>query len=82
MQTMTLNNAAKHFPALAPQILNSGEVINIATDEGNIIMISEESYNNLVLSLQVEANPEFKQSLLQGLHTPLSEFLTEEEVVW
>ena len=82
MQTMTLNNAARDFTILAPQVAMNDEIINVATDSGNLILISEDSYNGLLLSLQVELNVELKESLLRGLQAPLSDFVPEGEVVW
>jgi PHD/YefM family antitoxin component YafN of YafNO toxin-antitoxin module len=82
MQTITLNNAIKNFADLPPQILGGDEVVNIATDNGNLILISEESYKNLVLLSEVNANPEFKKSLLAGLHSPPDALVPESEVQW
>ena len=76
MQTMTLNNAVKNFAALPPQILTGDEVINIATDDGNLILISEANYKSLMLTAEVNANPGFKKSLLQAIQTPLSNFVS------
>jgi len=78
MQTITLNNAIKNFAALPPQILHGDEVINVATDDGNIILISEENYRNLVLQCEVNANPAFKESLLQGLYASPDELVPED----
>jgi len=79
---MTLNNAIKNFAALPPQILHGDEVINIATDEGNIVLISEENYKNLMLQIEVGGNPAFKESLLQGLLADPGELVPESKVEW
>jgi len=82
MQTMTLNNAIKNFAALPSQILKSDEIVNIATDEGNIILISEENYKSLVLMNELNANPPFKESLLQGMKAPSKDIVHENKVKW
>ena len=82
MQNTTVNNAIENFKNLIEQALNENETINIATDNGNIIMISEHLYNSLLLTAEAAENPEFKASLLQGLHAPLSDFVNASEVKW
>jgi len=82
MQTMTLNNAVKNLSVLTPQIIGYDEVVNVATDDGNIVIISEDSYKSLLLTAEVNANPEFKASLMQGLDAPPSDFVPESEVQW
>jgi PHD/YefM family antitoxin component YafN of YafNO toxin-antitoxin module len=79
---MTLNNAVKNLPALTPQIIGYDEVVNIATDEGNIIIISEDSYKSLLLTAEVGANPKFKASLLEGLYAAPDDLVSENEVEW
>jgi len=80
--TMTLNNAIKNFAALPPQILQGDEVVNVTTDEGNIILISEDSFKSLVLMNELNANSDFKDSLLRGLHASPSDLVHESEVKW
>jgi len=82
MQNMTLSNAVRDFAALTPQIIDEGEIINVATETGNIIILSENIYKSLLLTAEVNANTEFKTSLLEGLRAPLSDFVSESEVVW
>ena len=82
MQNTTVNNAIKNFHTLIEQTLSDGEIVNVATDNGNIIMISEDNYNSLLLTAEVEANPRLKDSLLEGLIAPLSDFVDESEVDW
>jgi len=82
MQVMTLDNAAKNFAALPSQVIDGGEIINVATEVGNIILISEEQYNCLLLTAEVNGNAAFKESLFQGLNAPLSDFVSEDQVEW
>ena len=82
MLAITLNNAIKNFAALPPQILGGDEIVNITTDEGNIILISEESYKSLILMNELNANPDFKNSLLQGMGASSSDLVHESEVKW
>jgi len=82
MTNVTLNNAVKNLDSLIEQTLDNDDIINVATDGGNVIIISEENYRALLLTAEVNANPAFKESLLQGLNAPLSDFVSENEVDW
>jgi len=59
--------------------LDNDDIINVT---GNVIIISEENYRALSLTAKVNANPAFRESLLQNLNAPLSDFVCENEVDW
>ena len=79
---MTLSNAAKNLDVLVEQMLCDDEGINVATDSGNVVIISEELYRSLLLTAEVNANPAFKASLIEGLHAHAADFVDESEVKW
>ena len=70
MYTTTVNNAHRDFNSLMNMALDNGEVINIASDKGNVIMLSEFEFRSHLLTLEVEANPDFKQSLIDAMNEP------------
>ena len=82
MQNTTINTAVKNFEYLVEQALEDGETINVASDRGNVIIISEHFYNSLLLTAEVNSNPEFKASLLQGLNEQADSLIDESQVVW
>ena len=82
MQIVTSNHAVKNFDAMVTQTLEYHEPVNIATDRGNLIVLSEEMYNNLHLTAEVHENPSFKKTLLEGHSTPVGDLIPESEVVW
>jgi len=45
-------------------------------------MISEEEYLGLLETLYLTSFPNMKEKLVEGLNTPLSETVSEEEVDW
>jgi len=47
-----------------------------------ISKMSPEEYRGYLLSLELEENKEFAQSLINGGKTPLSECIDESEVQW
>ena len=58
------------------------EPVNITTKDGNVVMISEEEYLGMIETIYLTSVPGMKDKLVEGLNTPLSETIPEEEVVW
>ncbi len=58
------------------------EPINITTKDGNAMLISEEEYLGLIETLHLASVPGMKEKLIDGLNTPLSDTVPEEEVEW
>ena len=64
------------------QTIKFNEPVNVSTKDGNAVVISEEDYNGLMETLYLSSMPSIKESIVEGLNTPLSECLTESEVEW
>ena len=58
------------------------EPVNITTKDGNAMLISEEEYLGLIETLYLASTPGMKEKLIDGLNTPLSDTVPEEEVEW
>ena len=56
--------------------------INITTKNGNAVVLSEEDYNGLMETLHLTSVPGMKEKITEGLKTPLSECIPEDEVNW
>ena len=54
MISTNINNAKQNLYKLANACLKNNEVVKIETDQGNLILLKEEDYNNLVESLYLE----------------------------
>jgi len=80
---MTTINAPAYKGNLLEVLENAamyGDTINVWTEKGNAVIISEEEYRNLMETLHIISIPKMKEKILEGLKTPLSECLSEEEV--
>lgn len=80
MHSVTVENAKKDLQNLINITLNGNDLINIVSDKGNVILLNENSYNDLLLTSEVNNNPEFKNSLIQNLKT--DDFIDESKVEW
>jgi len=84
--TVVLNTNATSFRKdifrLLEQTIKWGEPINISTKDGNAVVISEEDYNGLMETLYLSSMPDVKNVIIEGLNTPVSECIPENEVEW
>ena len=69
------------FSMLEPTI-KYNEPLNISTKAGNAVVLSEEDYRGMVETLKLMSDPEMKSTLLDGMATPLSQCVTEDEIEW
>ena len=82
MYNTNVTNARANLYNLLDMAIEDSEVINISTKNGNAVIISESDYNSLLETLYLSSDPVYKQSLLDGMNTPLSECISEEDVEW
>ena len=74
------NSFQKSFAQLLAQTIRYDEPVNISTENGNAVLLSEADYNNLIATLELSEIPGMKQTIREGLQTPLHACLTEESV--
>ena len=55
---------------------------NISTKDGNAVVISEDDYNGLMETLYLSSMPDIRNAIIEGLNTPISECIPENEVQW
>ena len=82
MTTTTIANFRKNVYAMVENTVRFNEPINITTKDGNAMLISEEEYLGLIETLHLASVPGMKEKLIDGLNTPLSDTVPEEEVEW
>jgi antitoxin YefM len=79
MMNTNITNARAELFKLASSCIKYNNIININTKEGNVIMMSEEDYNNLMESLYLAGIPGMYESIVEGANTPLEEC---EKIKW
>ena len=82
MLNTNMTDFRNNMSSLLEQTIKWGEPINISTKNGNAVVLSEEDYNNLIETLYLESIPGMKKKIIDGMNTPLSECLSEDEVKW
>lgn len=80
MYNINVTNARAKLYELLNMAIQDSEIVNVATKNGNAVIISEAEYNSLLETLYLNSDPVYKQSLLEGKNTPLSECIDESDV--
>ena len=82
MLSTSITNFRKDIFRILENTIKFNEPVNIATKEGNAVVISEEDYNGLMETLYLASMPEVKNAIVEGMNTPVSECIPESEVDW
>ena len=82
MLNTNITQFRKNVFAMLENTIKYNEPINISTKSGNAILLSEEEYNGIMATLDLSSKAELKKTLIDGMNTPLSECIPEDEVVW
>lgn len=82
MYNINVTNARAKLYELVNMAIDDNEVINISSKHGNAVIISEDDYNSLLETLYLSSDPVYKQSLIDGKNTSLSECIDESDVNW
>jgi len=82
MLNTNVTNFRKNIFGMLEQTIKYNEPVNISTKDGNAVVLSEEDYNGLMVTLQLSSIPGMKEKIVDGLNTPVSDCLSENEVEW
>ena len=82
MTVTTITNFRKNIYGMIENTVRYNEPLHIISKAGNAVVISEEEYNSIVETLNLNSIPGMKEKLVDGLNTPLDDTVPEEEVVW
>ena len=80
MYNINVTNARRELYNLLSMAIRDSEPVSISTKNGNAVLISEADYNALLETLYLSSDPAYKQSLLDGKNTPLSDCVDESDV--
>jgi antitoxin YefM len=80
MTTITATEARKLLYKLLDDVADSHEPIQIAGKRGNAVLISEDDWRAIQETLYLHSVQAMKESIVEGLKTPVEE--CEEELDW
>lgn len=79
MTNTNATNLRKNLFEYLNQAVEYNDVINVNTKNGNAVIMSEEDYNGLMATVYLSGVPGMKESIIEGMKTPLDEL---EEFNW
>lgn len=82
MYNTNITSLRKNLFSVLGQVIKFNEPVNISTKEGNAVILSEEDYNSLIETLTITSNPLMRTKIIEGLNTPISDCVPEDEVEW
>lgn len=83
MSTVNITNARQNFYQLVKDVNTSSEPIIIYNNNGNnAVLISESDWNAIQETLYLQSIPGMAESIIEGLNTPISKCISENEVEW
>tara|TARA_Y100000310_G_C20411531_1_gene682240 strand:- start:430 stop:672 length:243 start_codon:yes stop_codon:yes gene_type:complete len=80
MKTINSTKARANLYKLLNEANASHEPIQITGKNGNVIMVSEDDWRSIQETLYLTSIPGMKESIVEGMQTPLDE--TAEELDW
>ena len=82
MLNTNITSFRKNVFSMLEQTIKYNEPLNISTKAGNAVVLSEEDYRGMIETLNLMSDPKMKSKLLDGMTTPLSECISEDEIDW
>ena len=82
---MTNTNATtlrKNLFSMLNDAIKYNEIINVNTKEGNAVILSEEEYNGMMVTLELSSNKVLRDKILAGKEEGLDECVNMDEVKW
>ena len=80
MSTLTATEARKRVYTLVDDVAESHDPIQIVGKRNSAFLVSEEDWRAIQETLYLSSIPEMKESIREGLKTPVEE--CEEELDW
>ncbi len=77
MINLNISNARNELYKLASSCIRYNDIVNISTKDGNVILLSEDDFNNLIESLYLAGVKGVYEDIEKAVNTPTSEFSKE-----
>ncbi len=80
MTVVSTDNAQSNLAALIAQVTQSHEPVQIVSGAQSALLVAEEDWRAIQETLYLIANPAVRESIIEGLNTPVEE--CSEEPGW
>ena len=82
MKTVSISQARRNIYQLVDETIFSSEPVQITTKKGNVVIVSEEDWRAIQETLYLLSIPGMRESLIEGINTPVEECKTAESIGW
>ena len=82
MQNVTLAGFQKNMLPIIEQAIKYNEPVNVVTDSGNVILLSDEDYSGMLETINLLSIPGMREKLIDGITEPISDCIPEEKIEW
>ena len=82
MLNTNVTNFRSNIYSLLEQTIKYNELCNVSTKDGNVIVMSEADYRNIMETIAVLSDEHLHEKLTAGKNTPQDECVAESEVIW
>ncbi len=82
MTSVTATAFRKDMFHLLSDAAKYNDELLVSTKDGNVVLLSEQEYRNLVETLYLVSQPATKEEILEGLQCEEGDCLSEDEVRW
>ena len=82
MTNINITNFRKDIFSLVDNTIKYNEPVLINSKNGNVVMISEDEYRGLLETLYLESIPGMKDSIIEGMNTPIEDCIPASEIEW
>ncbi len=63
-------------------VVKNNEIVNVNTKNGNAVIISEDDYNGIIVTIELSSNSKLKKKILKGKNTNLEDCIDIDVVKW
>ena len=67
MRNVNISNFKKDISTYINQTIEYSEPINVSTENGNIVIMSEDEYNGMMETMRLLSIPAMRETLLEGM---------------
>lgn len=82
MININISDFKKNINDIINQTVKYNQPVSINTKLGNVVLLSEEDFNNINATIELSNNTAMKNKIIEGLNTPVSECIPENKVEW
>jgi prevent-host-death family protein len=82
MTNINVTNFRRNLFGYLNKTVEFNDVFTVTTKNGDAVIMSKEEYDGLMETLYLTKNRKTYEEILEGIETPLSECVSEEDAGW